>query len=151
LVFLKLRPAFRRIMDIYVEPVVGTEAIQRLYDYLKGNIEDAEECEHLEALRERVAAVVICKALAEHVRNVGSITDRGLYYTNIQAGQNEIQNDSQASDGERARQAANLQDTADHYLHRLIRWVETNMPKQFKGHPEEAYNRDNDRKHTFWA
>ena len=85
------------------------------------------------------------------VRNIGSITDRGLYYTNIQAGQKESQNENQASDGERARQAANLQETADHYLHRLIRWVETNMPEQFKGHPEDAYNRDNDYKHTFWA
>lgn len=151
LVFLKLRPAFRRIMDIYVEPAVGTEAIQKLYDYLEGNIEDIEECNQMEAMRERVAAAVICKALAEHVRNIGSITDRGLYYTNIQAGQKESQNENQAGDGERARQAASLQDTADHYLHRLIRWVETNMPEQFKGHPEDAYNRDNDHKHTFWA
>lgn len=151
LVFLKLRPAFRRIMDIYVEPAVGTEAIQKLYDYLEGNIEDIEECNQMEAMRERVAAAVICKALAEHVRNIGSITDRGLYYTNIQAGQKESQNENQAGDGERARQAASLQDTADHYLHRLIRWMETNMPEQFKGHPEDAYNRDNDHKHTFWA
>lgn len=152
LVFLKLRPAFRRAMELSVEPTIGEKVCNELRKYLRGEYaEDTDKEETCEELRRRVAAVVICKALAEHVRNIGDITDRGLYYTNIQANTNENQNTLQAGDGERSRQASNLDDTANHYMHRLIRWVEVNMPEQFAGHPEDAYNRDNDNKHTFWA
>ena len=151
LVFLKLRPAFRRIMELFVVPVIGTDACTELYAYLNGTVDDAEEVKRLEDFRKTVAAAVICKALAEHVRNIGSITDRGLYYSNIQANAQENQNENPAGDRERERQATQLFHTAERYLHRAIRWVEENMPEKFKGHPEDAYNRDNDHKHTFWA
>ncbi len=152
LVFLKLRPAFRRAMELSVEPTIGEKVCNDLRRYLSGaysgNTEKEETCEEL---RRRVAAVVICKALSEHVRNIGEITDRGLYYTNIQANASENQNTNQASDSERARQAAHLNNMAMHYLHRLVRWVERELPEHFAGHPEDAYNRNNEHKYTFWA
>jgi len=95
--------------------------------------------------------VVVCRALSEHVRNVGEITDRGLYYTNIQPNSNENQATLLGSDSERARQASTLYSMSSQYLHRLINWVEDYLPTMFKGHPEDAFNRDNDGKHTFWA
>ena len=151
LVFLKIAPSFRRIMETFIEPTVGEKVFLFLDSYLNGELKDEADVRLAEQLRSRMAAVVICMALSEHVRNIGEITDRGLYYTNIQANTAENQNVNQASDSERARQAANLSDTADQYMHRLIRWVENNMNDKFAGHPEDAFNRDNDHKHTFWA
>ena len=151
LVFLKLAPSFRRIMETYIEPTVGEKACSFLYSFLDGALQEGSQSTLAEQLRIHVAAVVVCKALSEHVRNIGEITDRGLYYTNIQANAAENQNLNQASDSERSRQAAHLDDSARQYLHRLIRWVENNLPDKFAGHPEDVFNRDNDQKHTFWA
>lgn len=152
LVFLKLRPSFRRMADLFVEPVIGSNAMALLDGFLNGTEEYAEDkAALLEQLRSKVSAVVVCKALAEHVRNIGDITDRGLYYATIQATAGENQTESQAGDNERARQARLMEKTARHYLHALIRWMEINMKEVFQGHPEDAFNRDNDHKHTFWA
>ena len=157
LVYLKLRPAFCRIMELFIEPTLGKSVSKVLSDYLENYtsptyIPPADTTAAiLEKLREKVVPVVVCKALSEHVRNVGEITDRGLYYTTIQASATENQATLMGSDSERARQAANLYSMALHYKHKLIGWVEDYLPHYFKGHPEDAFNRDNDHKHTFWA
>lgn len=152
LVYLKLKPSFKRIMEIFIEPTLGEGLCNALNEWLKnGTVPNGVTDELMKKLREKVVPVVVCKALSEHVRNVGEITDRGLYYTNIQTNANENQATLLGSDSERARQAAHLYSTAMHYHHRLIRWVEEYMPSMFKGHPEDAFNRDNDNKHTFWA
>lgn len=157
LVYLKLRPAFKRIMELFIEPTLGTSICQVLTDYLQNHDSPSYSLPAnttaalLGKLREKVVPVVVCRALSEHVRNVGDITDRGLYYTNIQPNANENQATIMGSDSERARQAANLYSMAMSYHHRLINWVEDYLPQYFKGHPEDAFNRDNDHKHTFWA
>ena len=152
LVYLKLRPAFKRIMELFIEPVLGTQLCEALNAWLQdGTVSQGATEALMSKLREKVVPVIVCKALSEHVRNVGEITDRGLYYSTIQANATENQATLTGSDSERARQAAQLYSSATHYKHRLIRWVEEYLPTMFKGHPEDAFNRDNDHKHTFWA
>lgn len=152
LVYLKLRPSFKRIMELFIEPTLGMQFCNALDEWLAGGtVPQGSTAELMEKLREKVVPVVVYKALAEHVRNIGEITDRGLYYTSIQANTNENQATLLGSDSERARQSAQFYASAMHYRHRLINWVEDYLPKMFKGHPEDAFNRDNDHKHTFWA
>ena len=152
LVYLKLRPAFKRIMELHVEPVLGTKLSETLYAWLQNGTVPAGATEELMSrLREKVVPVVVCRALAEHVRNIGDITDRGLYYTNIQTNAQENQATLQAGDSERARQASSLYSMSLTYQHKLLNWVEENLPAMFAGRPEDAFERDNDNKHTFWA
>ena len=152
LVYLKLRPSFKRIMELYIEPALGTQLCDALDAWLaNGTVPQGATEDIMKKLREKVVPVVVCRALSEHVRNVGEITDRGLYYTNIQPNSNENQATLLGSDSERARQASTLYSMSSQYLHRLINWVEDYLPTMFKGHPEDAFNRDNDGKHTFWA
>lgn len=152
LVYLKLRPAFKRIMELHVEPVLGCKLSEALYVWLQSGTVPTGATENLmKRLREKVVPVVVCRALSEHVRNVGDITDRGLYYTNIQTNTQENQATLQAGDSERARQASSLHSMAIAYQHKLLNWVEDNLPAMFAGRPEDAFERDNDHKHTFWA
>ena len=152
LVYLKLRPSFKRIMELYVEPTLGKQLTGALDEWLaNGTVPQGSTEELMKKLREKIVPVVVYKALAEHVRNIGEITDRGLYYTNIQTNTSENQATLPGSDSERARQSAQFYASAIHYRHRLINWVEDYLPLMFKGHPEDAFNRDNDHKHTFWA
>lgn len=152
LVYLKLRPTFKRIMELHVEPMLGTKLSEALYAWLKeGTVPSDATAELMKKLREKVVPVVVCMALSEHVRNIGDITDRGLYYSNIQANSQENEATLQAGDSERARQASNLYSMSVTYQHRLLNWVEEYLPAMFAGRPEDAFERDNDNKHTFWA
>ena len=152
LVYLKLRPAFKRIMELHVEPVLGTKLSETLYTWLQnGTVPAGATDELMKRLREKVVPVVVCRAISEHVRNIGDITDRGLYYSNIQTNAQENQTTLQAGDSERARQASSLYSMSLTYQHKLLNWVEENLPAMFAGRPEDAFERDNDNKHTFWA
>lgn len=152
LVYLMMLPLFRKIMDCVIEGAIGAKATEVLDTYLQGGFDpDDAKAVLAEKLRVKVAAVVILRALAMHVRTVGSITDRGLYYSSIEAASSEIQAEEPASKADRARLAMELEKEADSYMHRLSHFVREEMNEVYAGDPHDVLNRDNHCKKTFWA
>ena len=152
LVYLVLQPLFKKIRETVVERKMGKKAAEFLASYLSGGLDaDSQDAMLAEKLREKVAAVVILHALATHVRTVGSITDRGLYYKAVDATSTEVQSDTPGRDSDRMRLAYEFQHEAESYLHRLVHFVESDINEIYAGDPHDVLNRDNSHKKTFWA
>lgn len=152
LVYLTLLPQFAVQLDTVVEPAIGTKAVEFLRAYLNGDFDgDTTKAALGEKLRLAVVKVVVLGALANHVRNIGEITDRGLYYRAIAANTSQVESVDAARDSERARQSAQFMQEKHHYMHRLTSFVKTEMYDMYVGDPHDVHNRHNDHKHTFWA
>ena len=148
LVFLRLRPIFQRIEQTdlrlqLTEPLYDTllEAMKQDERYI-GSIET-------ESLRLRCADYVIFKAVATLIRETGSLTDRGLYFTRMTEG-----------DGNRASSPADQERVADlasryelyavRALNLLQNFVRDYLPEFFGGCQSQVLTRDNNHKRTVW-
>lgn len=152
IVHLMLKPYFRLMYDSFVLPSIGSKVDEFVQAYVRGDYGlDSEEAEKGEKLRERIAAVVILKSLARFVRNVGSVTDRGLYYEKLNASGAVVDETSPANREDRKRKADEFDRIAEVYLHYLVREIKLILPQLYEGDPCDALNRDNDHHQTFWA
>lgn len=149
LIFLRLMPVFKIIEETALQPILGTE----LYTKLTKALLEGEKnigSTTTEELRSRCAAFVIFKSIAELIRSTGSLTDRGLYFTQVLAGDGNTS--VTPADRESAISMANgIEQHAQSYADLLTKFIEQTLPEFFKGRQSQVLNRDNNHKRTFWA
>lgn len=149
LIFLRLKPLFQVVEETQLQPVLGSELYRALTQALADGTKTIGETT-TEELRIRCAQYVIFKAIAELARATGSLTDRGLYFANLTAGDGNLQM-SPADRETAAALAINYERQADGYLTLLQTFIENDLPAYYKGRQIDALDRDNTDKRTFWA
>ncbi len=150
IIFLRLLPILRKIEQTEVPVMLG----RKLYDSFMEKLGDDTAVigtTTLKELRIRVGRVMVNKAVAELIRQTGSLTDRGLYFEAVVAGRdgNEVKNPLTMD--EAAKHAAVFDRDAYAQQQALNNFVSYNIPDLFAGRPEDVFKRDNDGKRTFWA
>lgn len=148
LIFLRLVPIFKMMEETALQAALG----QRLYQALRTNLKERIEkigTTTTEELRLQCIPFVVFKSLAELVRSTGSITDRGLYYLQLHAGDGNM-SFSPAERDSALSMAQQLELNASRYLSVLTNFIESNLSEYFGGHQSDVFDRDNDHKRTVW-
>ena len=149
LIFLRLMPVFKVIEETVLQPVLGAELYIKLVKALHEGEKNIGETT-TEELRSRCAVFVIFKSIAELIRSTGSLTDRGLYFTHLLAGDGNTS--VTPADRETAlSMVAGIEQHAQSYADLLVKFIEQSLPEFFKGRQSQALDRDNNHKRTFWA
>lgn len=149
LIFLRLMPFFKIIEETVLQPVLGTELYAKLTKGLFDGEKNIGETT-TEELRSRCAVFVIFKSIAELIRSTGSLTDRGLYFTQILAGDGNTS--VTPADRETAlSMVVGIEQHAQSYADLLVKFIEQSLPEFFKGRQSQVLDRDNNHKRTFWA
>ncbi len=149
ILFLRLKPLFKTVEETILQPILGVDLYKALTKALAEgatNIGDTT----VEELRHRCSCFVIYKAAAQLIRTTGSLTDRGLYFARLTAGDGNLR--MEPADRETSlSQAAEYERQATAYHDLLLTFIETYLPTYFKGRQSQVLNRDNNHKRTFWA
>ena len=157
IVFLRLQPILARLEQTDLPVILG----RKLYDTFMEKLGDASPQSELEErtiglttveeLRVRVGRVLVNKAVAELIRQTGSLTDRGLYFETVTAGREGDSVSSVPTSAERLQLADVYERSAMAQYHTLSNFIELNIPDLYAGHPSDVFKRDNEGKRTFWA
>ncbi|MEG1860996.1 MAG: DUF6712 family protein [Bacteroidaceae bacterium] len=151
LVFLRLQPIFRTVEQTTLRPLLGTKLYEALTVALASGKESIGTPGSTEDLRRRCADFVVLRSVAQLLRTTGSITDRGLYFSQVlpAAGSGES---LQPVDTERlALEVNRVETSATAYEHILMTWIENTLPEYFQGRQSRVLDRDNDGHKTFFA
>ena len=161
LVFLRLVPIMTAISHNELRPLIGWQlytAMQQALDagtasvpvaFPDGNASDPART--FDELRRQCIPFVVKKAVAQLIRETGSLTDRGLYFIGQAAGSSDNTTATPATRRE-AHDAAAMADTqARAAADTLMAFIEWKWPEYFPGRPSDVFKRDNDNKKTFWA
>ena len=149
LVFLRLQPILRHIEDAVLPVLIG----QKLYDTFMAKLGTNDKeigTTTVEELRDKIRKVVVCKAVAELIRQTGSLTDRGLYFDTTVAGKDGNSIKAPATTDESMAKAHEYERQAASYADALSNFIEFYMPDLYAGHPSDVFKRDNDGKRTVW-
>ncbi len=150
IVFLRLQPILAKLEQTDLPVILG----RRLYDAFLGKLGTTDSTigqTTVEELRVRVGRVLINKAVAELIRQTGSLTDRGLYFETVTAGRDGDSVTSVPTSREKFQLAEVYERDAMAQYHALSNFIELNIPEFYAGHPSDVFKRDNDGKRTFWA
>ena len=101
-------------------------------------------------LRARCAKFVVFKACAQLVRETGSLTDRGLYFSTVETGKEGTETSQPAEWDRAARLAASYEQNAARYSSALTIFIQQYVPDLFTGHEADVLRRDNNHKRTIW-
>lgn len=156
LVFLRLVPVMVSICQNDLRPLLGW----RLYTAMVQAMEEGKASERIgngdpartyEELRQQCIPFIVKKAVAQLLRETGSLTDRGLYFIGraAAAGDNTTATPATRQDAHDAAAAA--EEEARKYASNLTAFIEWKWPEYFAGHTSDVFKRNNDNKKTFWA
>lgn len=151
IIFLRLLPILREIEETALPIILGEDICCELRQAIAedneqqtiGNTTFAE-------LRHRCVQYLVFKACAQLIRQTGNLTDRGLYFTSMSASGEGNENITPAGTGQAARLAMNMEQSAAAYSAALTTFIQFYIPELFKGHENDVFKRDNDRKRTVW-
>jgi hypothetical protein len=151
LVFLRLLPHLDFIQQTDVRSTLGNA----LYDHFLSRLseEDVSEDEQkdLDYLRELIGRAMVLGAVHRLLLDGGRLTDRGLYFS----GQDKItgsgQTDAAASSSGIYPQLGLLLSDFQKSLVLLANAAKGLFPEYSAANPHQAYDRDNDYKHTFFV
>lgn len=149
IIFLRLQPLLNKLEQTFLPSLLG----QRLYDELMSNVENDQAAigtTTIKELRIRVGRVIVNKAVAELIRQTGSLTDRGLYFEAVVAGRDGNDVTNPVVMDEAIRHAAVFDRDAELQKQALNNFVSYHVPDMFAGRPEDVFKRDNDGKKTVW-
>jgi hypothetical protein len=149
LVFLRLQPIIRHIEDAVLPVLLG----QKLYETFMGKLGTNDKdigTTTVEELRDKIRKVVVCKAVAELIRQTGSLTDRGLYFDTTVAGKEGNSIKAPATNEVSVAKAHEYERQAASYADALSNFIEFYMPDLYAGHPSDVFKRENDGKRTVW-
>lgn len=149
IIFLRLQPLLNKLEQTFLPSLLG----QRLYDELMSNVENDQAAigtTTIKELRIRVGRVIVNKAVAELIRQTGSLTDRGLYFEAVVAGRDGNDVTNPVVMDEAIRHAAVFERDAELQKQALNNFVSYHVPDMFAGRPEDVFKRDNDGKKTVW-
>lgn len=152
IIYLRLLPSIRIISDVELPKVITRKLHAALIKALADGSEYIGENKAItaESFRESCAAYVIFKALAQLIRETGSVTDRGLYF---EAGKATFPNPVDETPGSRSQIAAlasQFDDSAYKYANALQGIVENCFPEYYEGSESDVYKRDNRNKRMVW-
>ena len=156
LVFLRLVPVMTAISNNELRPLIGWQ----LYNAMKQALEEgrADECvgsgdpaRTFGELRLQCIPFVVKKAVAQLIRETGSLTDRGLYFIATAAGNTENHTETPATRREAHDAAATAEAEARAAADTLMAFIEWKWPEYYPGRPSDIFKRDNNNKKTFWA
>lgn len=148
LIFLRLKPLFHVIEETVLQPLLGIDLYRTLTKALADGTAELGETT-TEELRRRCARFVVFKAIAELARTTGSLTDRGLYFAHLTAGDGNLQL-TPAQREEAASMAITYERQAKSFQDLLQMFVEHYLPTYFKGRQTDVLKRDNTDKRTVW-
>lgn len=149
IIFLRLQPLLNKLEQTFLPSLLG----QRLYDAFMDKVADDQEAigkTTIKELRIRVGRVIVNKAVAELIRQTGSLTDRGLYFETVVAGRDGNDVKTPLSMDEAIRHAAVFERDAELQRQALNNFVSYHIPDMFTGRPEGVFKRNNDGKKTVW-
>lgn len=148
LIFLRLKPIFKFVEETVLPSVLGVELNRALMVAVK----DGQEMiggTTTEEFRLRCASFVVLKSIAQLIRQTGSLTDRGLYFAQLNEGDGNLS--ARAADKEAALSlAADVELQAEAYLSQLMNFIRSGLPDYYKGRQSDVLNRDNNHKRTMF-
>lgn len=157
LVFLRLVPIMTAVCHNELRPLLGWQLYTAVKEALEaGTASDAvpgngTPTRTYEELRQQCIPFVVKKAVAQLIRETGSLTDRGLYFIGQAAGSSDNTTETPATRREAHDAAAVAEKEAQANAESLTAFLEWKWPEYFGGHPSDVFKRDNDNKKTFWA
>lgn len=151
IIFLRLRPHLRFVEEMLLVPAIGEKLYAHLISCLKEPPADDDERQRVEQLRRACANYVVAMAVRRLMMETGSLTDRGLYFTTVEAGEKGNEKRQPLGTDRIAMQIQNLKADADMYMTALRQVVRAHFAEFDAGSPQRVYDRDNDHKRTFWA
>jgi len=169
LVFLRLVPIMTAISHNELRPLIGWQLYNAMQQALEagtasvpvgfpdGNASPstAPDGPHpartFDELRCQCIPFVVKKAVAQLIRETGSLTDRGLYFIATAAASSENITATPATRREAHDAAATAETQARAAADTLMAFIEWKWPEYFPGRPSDVFKRDNDNKKTFWA
>lgn len=160
LVFLRLVPILTAISYNELRPLLGWQLYTKMQKALEDGTATAEvpaasasgdPVRTYEELRQQCIPFVVKKAVAQLLRETGSITDRGLYFIGQAAGNSDNQTVTPATRREAHDAAAIAEAEAQRHADTLLAFIEWKWPEYFSGHQSDVFKRDNNDKKTFWA
>lgn len=151
LVFLRLQTHLKFVETMLLIPAIGEDLYNHLIDSLLNDPVEEIEKKHIEMLRKACANYIVVMAVRRLMMETGSLTDRGLYFTTVEAGEKGNEKRQPLETDRIAIQIQNLKADADMYMGTLQRVISAHFPEFHAGNPQRVFDRDNDHKRTFWA
>lgn len=151
LVFLRLQTHLKFVETMLLIPAIGEDLYNHLIDSLLNDPVEEIEKKHIEMLRKACANYIVVMAVRRLMMETGSLTDRGLYFTTVEAVEKGNEKRQPLSTDRIAIQIQNLKADADMYMGTLQRVISAHFPEFHAGNPQRVFDRDNDHKRTFWA
>ena len=156
LVFLRLVPIMTAVCHNELRPLLGWQLYTAMKQALKNGtaterVGSNDPARTYEELRQQCIPFVVKKAVAQLIRETGSLTDRGLYFIGQAAGSSDNTTETPATRREAHDAAAVAEKEAQANAESLTAFLEWKWPEYFGGHPSDIFKRDNDNKKTFWA
>lgn len=161
LVFLRLVPIMTAVCHNELRPLLGWNLYTAMQQALEAGTAanpaipvgetDGHVTRSYEELRQQCIPFVVKKAVAQLIRETGSLTDRGLYFIGQAAGSSDNTTATPATRREAHDAAATAEAEAAAFANSLTAFIEWKWPEYFAGHPSDVFKRDNDNHKTFWA
>lgn len=151
IIYLRLHTHFAFAEENMLRPALGETLYNKLLEWLIKAPADETERLKAEELRIKSGKVIVMNAVKRLMAETGSLTDRGLYFSSISANSDGDENERPVTDNRLSIQIAQAESDAAVYLTNLIRFVKRAYPDDYAGNPQQAFNRDNDHKKTFFA
>lgn len=151
IIFLRLQPHLKFVEKMQLQPAIGDNLYEHLLDSLVNPSEDKETQKKVERLRLACARYIVAMAVRRLLMETGSITDRGLYFTTVKSDEKGNEQKEPVDTKRIAIQIQNLKGDADMYMTALLRIARSYFADYYAGDPRRIFDRDNDRKRTFWV
>ena len=151
IIFLRLQPHLKFVEEMLLQPAIGDRLYEHLIDGLVNPPEDGEQRKNVERFRLACSRYIGTMAVRRLLMETGSITDRGLYFTIIRSGEKGNEQKEPVDTKRVAVQIQNLKVDADMYMTALLRIARSYFADYYAGDPRRIFDRDNDRKRTFWV
>ncbi len=148
LVFLRLKPHIAFIEQTRLPNMIGEELFAKLRKMIDENsVNDIP----FQILLSHMRPIIILLAAARMVRQSGTLTDKGLYFSSVMAASGNDETSIIASREIAEEQAKQYEADADELLAFAERFIQQQFPEYYKGKQNDAFNVDNDGRKIFWG
>ena len=147
LVFLRLKVHIGFVEEMTLRPEIG----ENLYKTLKDGLKEGTADEKIERLRVACSKYVAALAVMRLLKQTGSITDRGLYFTSLLSGKEGNMEVKPVDDNRLRLELDGLKEVADAYRVSLMRLIRNEWSDMYAGDAGRVMDMDNDGRKIFWA
>ncbi|WP_334166641.1 DUF6712 family protein [Phocaeicola paurosaccharolyticus] len=151
LIFLRMQSHLQYAEDMFLVPTISEKLTEQLHAWLNDDTLSDDEKKKIEKLRKACSHYICAIAIKRILMETGSLTDRGLFFTSIEASQVGNENIKPVDTDRISVQIQNMQCDIDAYQNNLVRLIRISYPEYYTGNPAQTFDRDNDCKQTFFA